>query len=180
MAKVESQRNSANSALSFYIHIPYCAKRCGYCDFNTYTPKELGTADLALITTPYVDSAIAEIELAKGEIGEVRVPTIFFGGGTPSLMPSDEIKRLISGVRDRFEFAPDIEVTLEANPDSVNEKYLTEILAAGVNRLSFGMQSAVTHVLAALDRTHNPENVLRACDLAKKVGFKHLSVDLIY
>ena len=180
MAKVESQRNSANSALSFYIHIPYCAKRCGYCDFNTYTPKELGTADLALITTPYVDSAIAEIELAKGEIGEVRVPTIFFGGGTPSLMPSDEIKRLISGVRDRFEFAPDIEVTLEANPDTVNEKYLTEILAAGVNRLSFGMQSAVTHVLAALDRTHNPENVLRACDLAKKVGFKHLSVDLIY
>jgi putative oxygen-independent coproporphyrinogen III oxidase len=180
MAKVESPRSSATSALSFYIHIPYCSKRCGYCDFNTYTPKELGTADLALITTPYVDSAINEIELAKRQVGQAIVPTIFFGGGTPSLMPSGEIARLISSVRENFEISSEIEVTLEANPDTITEKYLSEIFAAGVNRLSMGMQSAVSHVLAALDRTHDPANVKQACEIAKRVGFEHISVDLIY
>lgn len=180
MAKVESQRSSAKRALSFYIHIPYCAKRCGYCDFNTYTPQELNTPDLSLITRPYVDSAILEIELAKKEVGDARVPTIFFGGGTPSLMPSAEIARLIKAVQERFEFDLEIEITLEANPDTVTETYLSEIRAAGVNRLSIGMQSAVPHVLAALDRTHNPENVAIACQLAREVGFEHLSVDLIY
>ena len=99
MAKVESPRSSAQRALSFYIHIPYCAKRCGYCDFNTYTPQELSTSDLGLITRPYVDSALKEIELAKSEVGDAIVPTLFFGGGTPSLMPSSEIARLINGVK---------------------------------------------------------------------------------
>jgi putative oxygen-independent coproporphyrinogen III oxidase len=180
MAKVESPRSSAQRALSFYIHIPYCAKRCGYCDFNTYTPQELSTSDLGLITRPYVDSALKEIELAKSEVGDAIVPTLFFGGGTPSLMPSSEIARLINGVKELFEFDANIEVTLEANPDTLTLAYLDEIRAAGVNRLSIGMQSAVKHVLAALDRTHNPENVARACKLAREAGFEHLSVDLIY
>jgi oxygen-independent coproporphyrinogen-3 oxidase len=180
MAKVESPRNSAKRALSFYIHIPYCAKRCGYCDFNTYTPQELSTSDLGLITRPYVDSALKEIELAKREVGDALVPTLFFGGGTPSLMPSAEIARLINGVKELFKFDANIEVTLEANPDTLTFSYLEEIRAAGVNRLSIGMQSAVKHVLAALDRTHNPENVARACNLAREAGFEHLSVDLIY
>lgn len=180
MAKVESPRSSAQRALSFYIHIPYCAKRCGYCDFNTYTPQELSTSDLGLITRPYVDSALKEIELAKSEVGDATVPTLFFGGGTPSLMPSSEIARLINGVKGLFEFDANIEVTLEANPDTLTLAYLDEIRAAGVNRLSIGMQSAVKHVLVALDRTHNPENVARACKLAREAGFEHLSVDLIY
>ena len=111
MAKVESQRSSAKRALSFYIHIPYCAKRCGYCDFNTYTPQELSTPNLALITRPYVDSAISEIELAKKEVGDALVSTIFFGGGTPSLMPAAEIARLINAVKERFEFDLEIEIT---------------------------------------------------------------------
>ena len=96
------------------------------------------------------------------------------------MMPSTEIARLISAVKESFEFEPKIEVTLEANPDTVTKGYLEEVHAAGVNRLSLGMQSAVPHVLAALDRTHNPKNVEIACNLAKEVGFEHLSIDLIY
>ncbi len=177
---MESQRNSATKALSFYIHIPYCTKRCGYCDFNTYTPQELNTPNLALITTPYIDSAISEIELAKERVGKAMVPTIFFGGGTPSLMPAGEIARVIKSIEDNFELDSNIEITLEANPDTVDESYLKAIRAAGVNRISIGMQSVKSHVLAALDRTHNPENVMRASELARKVGIEHLSVDLIY
>lgn len=180
MAKVEKPRSSATSALSFYIHIPYCVKRCGYCDFNTYTPQELNTANLSLITTPYIDAVLREIEMAKKCVGAFDVPTIFFGGGTPSLMPSSEIARVISKVREEFKLDPGAEITLEANPDTLSASYLDELVAAGVNRISLGMQSAVPHVLAALDRTHNPENVIKACNLVKDAGIEHLSVDLIY
>ena len=180
MAKVERQRSSANSALSFYIHIPYCTKRCGYCDFNTYTPQELSTTSLSLITTPYIDAALLEIERAKKDVGEVNVPTIFFGGGTPSLMPADEIARVIRKIRDEFNLEASAEITLEANPDTLTAPYLDELISAGVNRISMGMQSAVPHVLAALDRTHNPENVASAAALVKESGIAHLSVDLIY
>jgi putative oxygen-independent coproporphyrinogen III oxidase len=180
MAKVEKPRSSATSALSFYIHIPYCVKRCGYCDFNTYTPQELNTANLSLITTPYIDAVLREIEVAKKCVGAFDVPTIFFGGGTPSLMPSSEIARVISKVREEFNLEPGAEITLEANPDTLSASYLDELVAAGVNRISLGMQSAVPHVLAALDRTHDPENVIKACNLVKDAGIEHLSVDLIY
>lgn len=173
-------RSSANQALSFYIHIPYCVKRCGYCDFNTYTPQELSTPDLKLITTPYIDSVIREIDQAHRKVGSIKVPTIFFGGGTPSLIPADEIARVISAIESKFDLMDSIEVTLEANPDTVDLKYLDEIRKAGVNRISMGMQSAVPHVLKVLDRTHNPENVARALEMAKSAGFEHLSVDLIY
>ncbi|MFM8782979.1 MAG: radical SAM family heme chaperone HemW [Actinomycetota bacterium] len=180
MAKVERPRSSATSALSFYIHIPYCVKRCGYCDFNTYTPQELNSANLALITTPYIDAVLHEIEMAKKSVGDFDVPTIFFGGGTPSLMPSNEIARVIRKVREEFNLEPGAEITLEANPDTLSASYLEELVAAGVNRISLGMQSAVPHVLAALDRTHDPENVIKACKLVKDAGIEHLSVDLIY
>jgi oxygen-independent coproporphyrinogen-3 oxidase len=106
--------------------------------------------------------------------------TIFFGGGTPSLLPSADLGRVIAAIRNRFELAPDVEVTLEANPDSVTAEKLAEYLKVGFNRISFGMQSAKPHVLAALDRTHNPENVAKAVSMARAAGFESISVDLIY
>lgn len=166
--------------LSFYIHIPYCIKRCGYCDFNTYTPAELQGPDLATVSQNYVDAVIKEISIAKNLVGDALVPTIFFGGGTPSLMPAHELARVIEEIRSQFNLLDTAEITLEVNPDSVSEEFLTEMRDAGASRISMGMQSAVRHVLATLDRTHNPENVLRAVDLARSCGYENISVDLIY
>ena len=168
--------------LAFYIHIPYCIKRCGYCDFNTYTPAELQiTSELIDISNSYIDLLISEIKSARIEVGESAViPSIFFGGGTPSLMEASDIGRVISTIKDQFNLAKDAEVTLETNPDTVTKEKLAQFLAAGVNRLSFGMQSAVPHVLATLDRTHNPDNLPQVTKWAKEVGFKEISVDLIY
>ena len=168
--------------LAFYIHIPYCIKRCGYCDFNTYTPAELQiTSELKDISNSYIDLLISEIKSARIEVGESAViPSIFFGGGTPSLMQASDISRVISTIKDQFNLAQDAEITLETNPDTVTKEKLAQFLAAGVNRLSFGMQSAVPHVLATLDRTHNPDNLPQVTKWAKEVGFKEISVDLIY
>ena len=168
--------------LAFYIHIPYCIKRCGYCDFNTYTPAELQiTSELKDISNSYIDLLISEIKSARIEVGESAViPSIFFGGGTPSLMQASDIGRVISTIKDQFNLAKDVEITLETNPDTVTKEKLAQFLAAGVNRLSFGMQSAVPHVLATLDRTHNPDNLPQVTKWAKEVGFKEISVDLIY
>ena len=163
--------------LSFYVHIPYCVKRCGYCDFNTYTPSELQDgATLEIVSNDYIDAVLRELESAPTS----PVPTIFFGGGTPSLLPPADLGRVIAAIRKLFDLAPDAEITLEANPDSVTAEKLAEYLAVGFNRISFGMQSAKPHVLAVLDRTHNPENVKRAVDMARAAGFKSISVDLIY
>lgn len=166
--------------LSFYIHIPYCVKRCGYCDFNTYTPAELQGPNLAAVSQNYIDAAIKEIELAHSKVGNVEVPTIFFGGGTPSLMPAQELGRIITTIRERFSLQKDAEITLEVNPDSVTPEFLSVMKESGATRISMGMQSAVPHVLAALDRTHNPENVVSAVDAARSAGFENISVDLIY
>ncbi|NDG68825.1 MAG: coproporphyrinogen III oxidase [Actinobacteria bacterium] len=166
--------------LSFYIHIPYCAKRCGYCDFNTYTPSELKSGDLDSLSDPYIDSALKEIEMAAKEVGSAIVPTIFFGGGTPSLLPAAQLARIIDEIRRRFTLEKDIEITIEVNPDSVSKEFLDEIKSAGATRVSMGMQSAVISVLKVLDRTHNPESVGDAVAMARTAGFKHVSVDLIY
>lgn len=168
--------------LAFYIHIPYCVKRCGYCDFNTYTPSELKiTEGLAQISNSYIDLLLMEIKAAKVQVGQsVNVPSIFFGGGTPSLMQPDDIGRVISTIKSEFTLLPDAEITMECNPDSVTKESLAAFRAIGVNRVSFGMQSAVKHVLATLDRTHNPENLLQVTSWAKEVGFSEISVDLIY
>ena len=164
-------------SLSFYVHIPYCVKRCGYCDFNTYTPSELQDgATLEIVSNDYIDAVLRELESAPTS----PVPTIFFGGGTPSLLPPHDLGRVIAAIRNRFDLAPDAEITLEANPDSVTAEKLAEYLTVGFNRISFGMQSAKPHVLAALDRTHNPENVAKAVSMARAAGFKSISVDLIY
>ena len=168
--------------LAFYIHIPYCVKRCGYCDFNTYTPSELKiTEGLAQISNSYIDLLLMEIKAAKVQVGQsANVPSIFFGGGTPSLVQPDDIGRVISAIKSEFTLLPDAEITMECNPDTVTKESLAAFRAIGVNRVSFGMQSAVKHVLATLDRTHNPENLLQVTTWAQEVGFSEISVDLIY
>lgn len=166
--------------LSFYVHIPYCSRRCGYCDFNTYTPSELregGT--LESVSGDYIDAVLREIDIAHAT-APGAVPTIFFGGGTPSLLPARDLGRVITAIKERWDVAADCEITLEANPDTVDAAKLSELLEVGFNRVSFGMQSAVPHVLATLDRTHNPENVFRAVHAARSAGFSSISVDLIY
>ena len=167
-------------ALSFYVHIPYCIKRCGYCDFNTYTPSELKSGDLDSLSSSYIDSAIKEIEMAAQVVGSAIIPSIFFGGGTPSLLPAAQLARVIEAIRGRFTLDKDIEITLEANPDSLTQEFLDEIKSAGATRISMGMQSAVGSVLKVLDRTHNPESVGRAVSMVRAAGFEHVSVDLIY
>jgi len=163
--------------LSFYIHIPYCIKRCGYCDFNTYTPNELQDgATLEIVSNDYIDAVLKELNAAPLD----EVPTIFFGGGTPSLLPAEDLGRVIAAIKARNGLSPDCEITLEANPDSVTAEKLARYIEVGFNRISFGMQSSKPHVLAVLDRTHNPENVKKAVDLARAAGFTSISVDLIY
>ena len=168
--------------LAFYIHIPYCVKRCGYCDFNTYTPAELQLNEgLTQISNSYIDLLVKEIEFARNQVGESAiVPSIFFGGGTPSLMEASDIKRVITAISKQFKLDPIAEVTLETNPDTVTREKLKQFYDAGVNRISFGMQSSVPHVLKTLDRTHNPENLPQVTKWASEVGFKEISVDLIY
>ena len=168
--------------LAFYIHIPYCVKRCGYCDFNTYTPAELQlTEGLTQISNSYIDLLVKEIEFARNQVGESTiVPSIFFGGGTPSLMEASDIKRVITAISEQFKLDPIAEVTLETNPDTVTKEKLKQFFEAGINRISFGMQSSVLHVLKTLDRTHNPENLPQVTKWASEVGFKEISVDLIY
>lgn len=163
--------------LSFYVHIPYCIKRCGYCDFNTYTPSELQDgATLEIVSNDYIDAVLKELDSAPREIA----PTIFFGGGTPSLLPAKDLGRVIEGIKNRNGITPDCEITLEANPDSVDQEKLESYLKVGFNRISFGMQSDKPHVLAVLDRTHNRANVEKAISMARTAGFKSISVDLIY
>lgn len=172
--------------LSFYIHIPYCIRRCGYCDFNTYTPSELkdGEASVAKVSQGYVDAAIIEINQAFAffdDKNQVRpIETIFFGGGTPTLLPAVDLARILDELREKFGFSENIEITTEANPDSVSAVDLKNLRTAGMNRVSFGMQSAKTHVLATLDRTHNPARVSEVVNEAIEAGFEHVSLDLIY
>lgn len=166
--------------LSFYIHIPYCVKRCGYCDFNTYTPSDLNGGDVSAVSSGYITSVIREIERAEREIGQAVVPSIFFGGGTPTLLPARDLVRVVDAIAGRFNLAKRCEITIEANPDSVTRESLAQLRDGGINRISFGMQSASPHVLQVLDRTHKPENLNAATQMARDVGFDHVSVDLIY
>ncbi len=161
-----------------YVHVPYCSVRCGYCDFNTYTARELGPG--AGGSDTYAATALAELDLAARVLPRTRpVDTVFFGGGTPTLLPAADLVGLLHGIRDRFGLAADAEVTTEANPDSVSPDYLAELAAGGLTRLSVGMQSVVPHVLRTLDRTHDPAGVAAAVAAARAVGLQ-TSVDLIY
>ena len=162
-----------------YVHVPFCAVRCGYCDFNTYTATELGGGGSQ---AAYAGHAIAEVEYAAKVLGPElpQVATVFFGGGTPTLLPAADLTRTLAAIEARFGLAPDAEVTTEANPDSVTPGGLEALRAGGFNRVSFGMQSAVPHVLRVLERTHDPANVARAVCWAREAGFEQVSLDLIY
>ncbi|MGW8483603.1 radical SAM family heme chaperone HemW [Microbacterium sp. NPDC055903] len=170
-----------DAAVSFsaYLHIPFCRVRCGYCDFNTYTSGELRGAR----QEDYADTLGAEIALARdvlADVGALRpMDTVFFGGGTPTLLPAGDLARMMDAATEAFGLTEGAEVTVEANPDTVTTEVVRTLAAAGVTRLSVGMQSAVPHVLAALDRTHRPENVRTAVEAAKDAGLA-VSVDLIY
>jgi oxygen-independent coproporphyrinogen-3 oxidase len=164
---------------SAYLHVPFCRVRCGYCDFNTYTSGELRGAKQEDYATTLI-SEIAIAERALGEAGALRpMDTVFFGGGTPTLLPAGDLARMLDAAASAFGLAEGAEVTVEANPDTVTPGVVRTLADAGVTRLSIGMQSAVPHVLSALDRTHRPENVQTAVAAAKDAGLA-VSVDLIY
>jgi putative oxygen-independent coproporphyrinogen III oxidase len=162
-----------------YVHVPFCAVRCGYCDFNTYTASELGGGGSQ---AAYAGNAVAEVEYAASVLGPDRpqVSTVFFGGGTPTLLPAADLTRVLAAIDTQLGLAPGVEVTTEANPDSVTPEALAVLRAGGFTRISFGMQSAVPHVLQVLERTHDPANVARAVQWAREAGFEQVSLDLIY
>ncbi len=171
---------AASRNFGVYIHVPFCRVRCGYCDFNTYTSDELRGAR----RDAYADQAVQELELArvvldKASVHERSVSTVFFGGGTPTMLPASDLARMLDGVRQTWGIARGAEVTTEANPDSVDAEYLVALAEAGFTRISFGMQSAVPHVLATLERTHDPERIPLVVDWARAAGLE-VSLDLIY
>jgi putative oxygen-independent coproporphyrinogen III oxidase len=165
----------------FYVHVPFCSVRCGYCDFNTYTAAELGDAPGAS-RDGYAAAVVEEVRLARKVLAGVDVPvsTVFLGGGTPTLLAPDDLRRVLRAIDAEFGLTADAEVTTEANPDSVSAASLERLRAAGFNRISFGMQSAVPRVLEVLDRTHDPARLPDVVGWARSAGFEQLSLDLIY
>ncbi|MGW4892107.1 radical SAM family heme chaperone HemW [Kitasatospora sp. NPDC004240] len=166
----------------FYLHVPYCASRCGYCDFNTYTATELRSSGAVASQETYADNVVAEIRLARRVLGDAELPvrTVFLGGGTPTLLPARDLVRMLAAIRDEFGLAEDAEVTTEANPESVDPAYLAELREGGYTRISFGMQSARPHVLRLLDRHHTPGRPEACVAEARAAGFEHVNLDLIY
>lgn len=164
-----------NSSLSLYLHIPFCRHRCAYCDFNTYT----GLNDLQ---GPYAEALGLEVEQVAQNAPSRSLPvhTVFFGGGTPSLMAPSHLERILQSVSDNFSLAGNAEITMEANPGTVDGDYLQAVRALGINRLSLGMQSAVPDELALLEREHDVETVVEAVRLSRAAGFENVNVDLIY
>jgi oxygen-independent coproporphyrinogen-3 oxidase len=170
----------AETPFGVYLHIPFCTARCGYCDYNTYTATELR----GVTRQSFVDDLLGEIAFARRVLVDGGHPirpaaTVFIGGGTPTLLPTQDIERILDAVKQTFGIVAGAQITIEANPDSVSETGMRELAAAGVTRVSVGMQSAVPEVLAVLDRTHNPESVVTAVEWAKAAGLR-TSVDLIY
>ncbi len=160
-----------------YVHVPFCATRCGYCDFNTYTPGELGGAN----PDGWLEALRAELTQAARHL--VRIPevdTVFVGGGTPSLLGGPGLAAVLDAVRAHFPLASSAEVTTEANPESTSPQLFEQLRTAGFTRVSLGMQSVAPHVLAVLDRVHSPGRALDAARDARAAGFDHVNLDLIY
>ncbi len=174
-----------NLPFGVYVHVPFCHRRCGYCDFNTYTASELGPG---VSRGSYADTVLRELRLAGDVIGSgdalgTAVPpvsTIFFGGGTPTLLPAEHLGLVIREIGERFGLADDVEITTEANPETVTPGYLARLREAGFTRLSVGMQSAVPRVLEVLDRDHRPGRPEQVVAEARAAGFEHVNLDLIY
>lgn len=172
---------AADRGLSLYVHVPYCRVRCGYCDFNTYTAEDLGPG---ASRDDYRGNLARELDLsvsilAEAGAGDREVATIFFGGGTPTLLEAEVLAGVMDDIRARFRLAADVEITTEANPDTLDPAYIATLAGAGFNRISMGMQSAVPHVLATLDRTHDPKKIPEVARWVKEAGLE-LSLDLIY
>jgi oxygen-independent coproporphyrinogen-3 oxidase len=170
--------SSLLESLSLYLHVPFCHTRCYYCDFNTY-------AGLLSLREPYVRALLTEIELAAEMAqtatgGPRRVRTVYFGGGTPSLLSADQIQRLLAACRRVFVVDSEAEISLEANPGTLSSPHLQALRAAGVNRLSLGAQSFDPHLLKLLGRTHSPEDVAQAVRAARTAGFTSLNLDLMF
>ncbi|MHA7986698.1 radical SAM family heme chaperone HemW [Rathayibacter sp. CAU 1779] len=163
-----------------YLHVPFCRVRCGYCDFNTYTSTELrGVRQADYAEQAATEVAFAAEVLERSAVASREAATVFFGGGTPTLLPSADLASMLGAVRSTFGLVPGAEVTTEANPDSVDARYLADLADAGFTRVSFGMQSAVPHVLRTLERTHDPERIPLVVQWAKDAGLQ-VSLDLIY
>ncbi|MCZ2837044.1 radical SAM family heme chaperone HemW [Modestobacter sp. VKM Ac-2985] len=179
MLPASAREGLATTPFGLYVHVPFCATRCGYCDFNTYTSDELGPG---ANRSEYAGTAIAELRLAAEVLGPDRPPvqTVFVGGGTPTLLPAGDLVAVMDAVRELFPVAPDVEVTTEANPESVTPESLATLRAGGFTRISLGMQSAAEHVLAVLDRRHTPGRAVQAAHEARAAGFDHVNLDLIY
>ena len=160
--------------LGIYVHVPFCAARCGYCDFNTYVPSGPGQP------SEYVEAALQELARARAELGERPVSTVFIGGGTPTLLGAPQLLRLLEGVERAFGLLPDAEVTTEANPESTDPRLFRALREGGFTRVSLGMQSVAPHVLRTLDRMHTPGRATAAALEAREAGFEHVSLDLIY
>ena len=164
-------------AFGIYVHVPFCAARCGYCDFNTYTPAELGGAN----PVGWLAGVRSELALAADRLRSApAVNTVFVGGGTPSLLGGSGLAAVLDAVREHFTLAPEAEVTTEANPESTSPQLLEQLRTAGFTRVSLGMQSVAPHVLAVLDRVHSPGRALDAARDARAAGFEHVNLDLIY
>lgn len=181
----ESNKTSEDSRsimpFEVYVHVPFCLRRCGYCDFNTYTARDLGEG---ASREGYADVAIREMRLVKKwqefhGIFEPKAQSVFFGGGTPTVLKAQDLVRILQEIRNLWGIMPGAEITTEANPDTADESYIETLAEGGFTRISFGMQSAVPHVLKTLDRTHTPENVERGVKAANACGLRS-SVDLIY
>ncbi|MDI9895535.1 radical SAM family heme chaperone HemW [Rhodococcus sp. IEGM 1381] len=179
---IEAFDGVGDRAFGIYVHVPFCATRCGYCDFNTYTAGELGTS---ASPQSWLEGLRRELDIAAGliEAGTGRVPTadtVFVGGGTPSLLGGDGLADVLGAVRSSFGVTDGGEVTTESNPESTSPEFFDRLRAAGFTRVSLGMQSAAPHVLAVLDRTHTPGRAVAAAEEAREAGFEHVNLDLIY
>lgn len=177
----QAREGAGQRAFGLYVHIPFCAVRCGYCDFNTYTATELGGG---ASQDAYAATAIAEVAFAARVLKETGLPerplsTVFFGGGTPTRLPAEDLAGILTAAIAAWGLQPGAEVTTEANPDSVTPESLQLLADAGFTRVSFGMQSAVPHVLKVLDRTHTPSRVPQVVQWARDAGLA-VSLDLIY
>jgi putative oxygen-independent coproporphyrinogen III oxidase len=173
-----------HAPFGIYVHIPFCRTRCGYCDFNTYTATELGggasQAAYPALVGSEIDLAARTLLAGRATAGPAKVSTVFFGGGTPTLLAPSEIAGILARIDGAFGLDSGAEVTIEANPETVGPAELDQLLAGGVTRVSFGMQSSVPHVLRVLDREHQPGRPLDCVRWARAAGFERISLDLIY
>jgi oxygen-independent coproporphyrinogen-3 oxidase len=161
-----------------YVHVPFCAARCGYCDFNTYTASELQGSGAS--PDGWLTAVRQELALAAATVGPRAVDTVFVGGGTPSLLGAERLGEVLGAVRETFGLAPGAEVTTESNPESTSPEFFAGLVDAGFTRVSLGMQSAAQHVLAVLDRRHTPGRAAAAAKEARAAGLAHVNLDLIY